>query len=148
KLQPRFTGFLSDARTEDDDPTPDQVLKASGPNIQRVRKRYGMAEVVRLGGGASRILVHQDDLAPHAFHQQGGAGPCPNEPAANHADFHLQPHGGRNTRVAGHVPDGERPADDSLSGRKKCIKLAPIEQWIDRGTVRPATEGSDGDGSD
>jgi hypothetical protein len=93
QLQPRLTGFLSDARAEDDDPASDQIRVASGPKMKGMRKRHSMADVVRLGDNAGRVFVHQYDLASHALHHQGVAGRGTDEPAADDADFHLQPPG-------------------------------------------------------
>src|SRR5439155_2204707 len=85
KLQPAFSGLLSDTRTEDHDPAPGQVLILTGPNIKWMSKRYGVTEVVRLRGRARRVLVHQDDLASHALHHQGVAGGRTDKSAANDA---------------------------------------------------------------
>jgi hypothetical protein len=88
KLQARFARFLSDASTKNYDTAARQILIATGLNLERMSKRHGVTDVVRLGLGAIPILVYQDYLSPHTLHNQGVRGRGADKPATDDAYLH------------------------------------------------------------
>jgi hypothetical protein len=91
KLEASLSGLLTDAGADHDYPTAGEVLVSTRANLERVRKRHGVPNIVSLGSGPSFVLVYQDDLAPDALHHQRVAGRCPNKPGAYNTDFHKRP---------------------------------------------------------
>ena len=116
KLQSSLSGLLPDAGAEHDNSTFGQSLVATGPDLKRMRKWHGVANVVRLRRGSGCVLVHQHDLAPDSLHHERVPGGGADESAADNADFHRTllsvvelPVDARALRLARLCPDGQRP---------------------------------------
>lgn len=91
ELQPGFSRFLSNARTQNDHPAAGERLVSSRPNIERMRERHRVTQIVRFRSSARPVLVHENNLASHPLHHQGIACSRPHEPAADDAYFHRNP---------------------------------------------------------
>jgi hypothetical protein len=87
KLQASLSGLLTDASADHDDATLGQSLVAASPDFKGVRKGHGVTNVVRLRLGASRVFVHEDDLAPYALHYESVPGAGAHESAADNANL-------------------------------------------------------------
>jgi hypothetical protein len=73
QVHPRFPRLLPDTGAEQDNAALGQILVFAGVHVQRMRERYGMADIVCLGLGASGVLIYQDQFPSHALHHQGVA---------------------------------------------------------------------------
>jgi hypothetical protein len=88
KLKPSFPRPLPNPRTQDDNPTAGQVFVIAGPDVERMRKGHGMADVIRFSGCPSGVLVHQDNLSSHPLHDQGVRGSGAHKAASDNAYLH------------------------------------------------------------